>query len=272
MRKVLAIAAMAAVLFVLPIAKNAHADKLDDIIKSGTLRCGAMLDFPPAGFRDSSNNPAGFDVDYCMDMAKALGVEAEIIETPSPQRLPALVSGQVDINIGSVTATLERAKTVAFTNTYLVYKLIAVAQKGMGLAKWEDLNGKTVGVVRGTTPEIEYLKHCENWSEGCKHQSYGSNGDQLLAFNQGKVDVMIEADAFLIELMKTPKGKNMEICCEVPGFTDWISIAVNRGEEGLRNWINLFIFYQVDTGRYDELYQKWFGREAPMLKRTDVNF
>jgi polar amino acid transport system substrate-binding protein len=64
----------------------------------------------------------------------------------------------------------------------------------------------------------------------------------------------------------------MEICCEVPNFTDWISIAVNRGEQGLRDWINLFIFYQVDSGRFAELYQKWFGREAPMLKRDDVNF
>jgi polar amino acid transport system substrate-binding protein len=83
---------------------------------------------------------------------------------------------------------------------------------------------------------------------------------------------MIEADAFLIELMKTDQGKNMAICCEVPDFTDWISIAVNRGEQGLRDWINLFIFYQVDSGRFDELYTKWFGREAPTLKRDDVNF
>jgi polar amino acid transport system substrate-binding protein len=268
----LAVAALATVLAFGWNAQEAKADKLDDIIKSGVLRCGAMLDFPPAGFRDANNEPAGFDVDYCKDMAAALGVKAEIVETPSPQRLPALVSGQVDINIGSVTATLERAKTVLFTNTYLVYKLIAVTKKGAGIKKWEDLNGKSVAVVRGTTPEIEYLKHCKNWPAGCKHQSYGSNGDQLLAFKQGKADVMIEADAFLIELMKTPQGADMEICCEVPDFTDWISIAVNRGEPGLRDWINLFIFYQVDSGRFAELYSNWFGREAPTLKRDDVNF
>lgn len=272
MHKTLAVVGLAtAVAFGLA-AEEAKADKLDDIIQSGELRCGAMLDFPPAGFRDANNEPAGFDVDYCNDMAAALGVKPVIVETPSPQRLPALVSGQVDINIGSVTATLERAKTVLFTNTYLIYKLIAVTKKDAGMTKWEDLKGKTVAVVRGTTPEIEYLKHCKTWSEGCKHQSYSSNGDQLLAFQQGKAEVMIEADAFLIELMKTDQGKNMAICCEVPDFTDWISIAVNRGEQGLRDWINLFIFYQVDTGRFDELYTKWFGREAPALKRDDVNF
>lgn len=251
---------------------DAAADKLDDIISSGKLRCGAMLDFPPAGFRDANNNPAGFDVEYCQDMAKALGVEPEIVETPSPQRLPALVSGQVDISIGSVTATLERAKTVLFSNTYLAYKLTVVAPKGSDIKKWEDLKGKTVAVVRGTTPEIEYMKHCQTWAEGCKAESYGSNGDQMLAFTQGKVDAAIEANSFIGALLRTEQGANMDICCDVPNFTDWISIAVPRGEQGLRDWINLFIFYQVDTGRYAELYTKWFGGTPPALRRDDVNF
>lgn len=66
----------------------AHADKLDDIIGSGTLRCAVVLDFPPMGSRDENNNPVGFDVDYCNDLAKALGVTAEIVETPSPSAFP----------------------------------------------------------------------------------------------------------------------------------------------------------------------------------------
>ena len=69
-------------------ASPAKADKLDDIIASGTLRCAVVLDFPPMGSRDANNNPIGFDVDYCNDLAKALGVKAEIVETPFPERIP----------------------------------------------------------------------------------------------------------------------------------------------------------------------------------------
>jgi len=263
---------LAAVLaFGFHIAK-AQADKLDDVIASGELRCGMMLDFPPLGFRDANNDPAGYDVDYCGDMAKALGVKPVVIETPSPQRLPALVSGQTDIAFGGTTATPERAKTVLFANTYIVFKAAVAVKKGSGIKKWDDLRGKTVATVRGTTPEIEYLKHCKDWAEECKQQSYGSNGDQVLAFNQGKADAMIEANAFFAELMKTDKGKDMAICCYVPGFTDWASIAVNRGEFGFRDWVNLFVFTQVDSGRYAELFTKWFGSEPPKLSRDDVNF
>ena len=59
------------------LAGTAQADKLDDIIASGTLRCAVVLDFPPMGMRDDQNNPIGFDVDYCNDLAKALGVEVD---------------------------------------------------------------------------------------------------------------------------------------------------------------------------------------------------
>ncbi|RUU15543.1 amino acid ABC transporter substrate-binding protein, partial [Mesorhizobium sp. M6A.T.Ca.TU.002.02.2.1] len=56
-------AALAAALFMIP--GGAHADKLDDVVDAGTLRCGVVLDFPPIGYRDANNQPAGFDVDYC---------------------------------------------------------------------------------------------------------------------------------------------------------------------------------------------------------------
>ena len=97
------------------IAGAARADKLDDIIASGTLRCAVVLDFPPMGSRDASNEPIGFDVDYCNDLAAALGVKAEIVETPFPERIPALMSGRVDVGVASTSDTLERAKTVGFS-------------------------------------------------------------------------------------------------------------------------------------------------------------
>ena len=61
------------------LASQAQADKLDDIIESGKLRCAVTLDFPPMGSRDAQNNPVGFDVDYCNDLAKVLGVTAEVV-------------------------------------------------------------------------------------------------------------------------------------------------------------------------------------------------
>src|SRR5206468_3825575 len=90
-------------------SQEAAADKLDDVIASGKLRCGVLLDLPPVGYRDASNNPVGYDIEVCQDMAKALGVQPVIVETPSPDRIPAILSDRVDVSISSATNSLERA-------------------------------------------------------------------------------------------------------------------------------------------------------------------
>lgn len=66
------------------LSTSALADKLDDIVDNGELRCAVTLDNGQAGFRDADNQPAGFDVDYCNDLAAAMGVKAVIVETPLP--------------------------------------------------------------------------------------------------------------------------------------------------------------------------------------------
>jgi polar amino acid transport system substrate-binding protein len=83
------------------IAGTSMADTLDDVIDRGKLRCGVVLDFPPIGFRDSNNQPAGFDVEYCKDMAAALEVELELLELTWADRLPVIVTGRADVVFSS---------------------------------------------------------------------------------------------------------------------------------------------------------------------------
>ena len=61
-RGILALAAAVAVALSLVTTQDARADKLDDIINDGLVRCAVVLDFPPIGYRDENNEPAGFDV------------------------------------------------------------------------------------------------------------------------------------------------------------------------------------------------------------------
>ena len=251
-----------------------NADQLDDIIASGKVRCGIMLDVPPVGMRDNNNNPIGYDVEFCADMAKALGVKPVIIETPAPDRIPAILSGRVDIGVASATNSLERAKSVGFSVPYQIWEVgVAVKAGNKEIAKYEDLIGKKVGTVRGTTAEVEFLKDFEGWKEqGTSYISYGSNAEQFLALQQGKVDAIIESTAIFGEYIKGPGKGKIEIACNVTSFpSDWTGLMVKRSEQGLLNWVNLFIWHQWKNGRTDELYRKWFGYEAPNMAFPGVH-
>ena len=117
----------------------ANADKLDDVINRGTLNCGVVLDFPPMGYTDKDNKPAGFDVDYCHDLAKVLGVKSNVINLTWGDRIPSLISAKTDVVIGSTSDSLPRAKSVGFSYPYFVFKFQVVSKKGVKMASFDDL-------------------------------------------------------------------------------------------------------------------------------------
>jgi len=236
----------------------AQADKLDDIIGSGKLRCAVTLDFPPMGFRDEGNKPAGFDVDYCSDLAKVLGVEPEVVETPFPDRIPALVSGRADVIVASTSDTLERAKTVGMSIPYFAFNMVVLTREDTGIDKYDDLKGRPVGNTSGTFEAIALEKDVKGWGEG-SFRAYQSQNDTILAVAQGHVDATVVTNTVAASTIKSGKYKGLKIAGDAPYVIDYVSLAAKRSEYGLMNYLNLFVNQQVRSGRYAELYEKWVG-------------
>lgn len=240
----------------------AQADKLDDIIASGTLRCAVTLDFPPMGMRDDSNNPIGFDVDYCNDLATALGVKAEIVETPFPERIPALMSGRVDVGVASTSDTLERAKTVGMTIPYYAFENAVTANEKANITGWEGMKGKTVGATAGTYEAIWLEGQVKEWGEGT-FRPYQTQADVFLALSQGQLDATVSTVEVANANVASGKFPGIKVVDKAPMVPDYVALFTLRNEYGLINYMNLFINQQVRTGRYAELYAKWIGEGTP---------
>jgi len=237
---------------------TAQADKLDDIIDSGKLRCAVTLDFPPMGLRDEKNNPVGFDVDYCNDLAKVLGVTAEIVETPFPDRIPALASGRADVIVASTSDTLERAKTVAMSIPYFAFQMVVLTRDDTKIEKYDDLKGRNVGNTSGTYEGIALEKDVKKWGTGSFH-GYQTQNDTILAVAQGHIDASVVTNTVAAATLKSGKYKGLKIAGNAPYIVDYVSLAAKRNEYGLTHFLNLFVNQQVRSGRYAELYDKWVG-------------
>jgi len=246
------------------IGTAAQADKLDDIISSGTLRCAVVLDFPPMGSRDDTNTPVGFDVDYCNDLAAALGVEAEIVETPFPDRIPALVSGRADVGVASTSDTLERAKTVGFSVPYFAFTNVVLTREDAGVDSFESLKGKTVGSVAGTFEAIALEEQVDAWDEG-SFRSYQSQADVFLSLAQGQIDATVVTSTVASSIVNGGKFEGLTIAGDAPFDVDYVGLIGLRQEYGLLNYLDLFVNQQVRSGRYQELFDKWVGGDAPDL-------
>jgi len=253
MKKITALTLLTAIFF----SANVWADKLDDIIASGTLKCAAVLDFPPMGFRNAQNEPDGYDVDMCRDLAKHLGVKLEVVETPFPDRIPALVSGRADVGIASTSDTLERAKTIGFSIPYFAFEFNVLTRKDTGIKKYEDMCGKKVGNVAGTYEAIRlepFVKGC-----GGSFSAYQSEADLLLALKQKQIEATVVTSTVAWAHVKSGKYPTLTVEGKAPYDTDYVSLITLRQEYGMINYLNLFVNQQIRTGRAQELFNKWIG-------------
>ncbi len=247
---------------------------LDAVIKSKKLRCAVVLDSPPSGFITPDNKPDGYDVAYCNDMAKSLGVQPEIVQTPASDRIPALVSKRVDIVVGSTTITPERAMTVAFTQPYVNYTVTVVTRKDTGIKAYDQLRGKKLGAVVGSTFEQLFNKELQGrWKD--THTSYtgfASDTETFMALQQGKVDAILQASVVYNTLASSGQFPSFTAGGLAP-LSDMDGLAVRRGDPEFLNWAKVFVWHQVVSGRYAELYKKYMGDgPLPSLTMTGVDF
>ena len=253
----------------------AYADgSVDKVIAAKKLRCGVQLDYPPAGFRTPANVADGYDVQYCKDMAAALGVEAEIVETPSAERIPALQSNRIDVLIASASITTKRALTVAFSQPYVNYTNVVVTRNDTGIEKFEDLKGRAIGGVTGTTTEQDLNAAFKKWDDSKgTYTGYGSEAESYLALVQGKIDGIILGNASAAALVQSGQFPTLVVKGEAPTPPDLCGIAVRKADQDLLQFVKIFVWQQVASGRYKELYAKYFGQgEAPSLSVAGVDF
>ncbi len=78
--------------------------------------------------------------------------------TTGASRIPSLQTGKADLVISTLSITPERAKVIDFSLGYAVLRTVIAAPKSVNVKSLADLNGKTVGTVRGTTHDTQLTR------------------------------------------------------------------------------------------------------------------
>ncbi|ROR32743.1 transporter substrate-binding domain-containing protein [Inmirania thermothiophila] len=115
-------AALAAALLAATLAWSgaARAGTLDEILERGTLRVGMEPAYMPFELTNQKGEIIGFDVDIAKRMAKAMGVELEIVSTAWDGIIPALLTKKFDIIMSGMTLTQERNLRINFAQPYII--------------------------------------------------------------------------------------------------------------------------------------------------------
>ncbi|WP_416982204.1 ABC transporter substrate-binding protein [Streptomyces sp. T028] len=169
--------------------------------KSGTLRVGSSIGFPPGAYYPNGQDkpPAGQDIDIADAVAKVLGVKLERQDASFETILPALGSGKYDFGTGNFGVTSERLKTVDFVTYINDGQGFAVKKGNTALTtKVTDLTqlcGLTIGTGAGTTFEATLTAQKGVCAKAGKKpydvKVYSENGATVTALQQGRIDVIM---------------------------------------------------------------------------------
>ena len=182
-------------------AAGAHADAtLDKIKERGTVTIGVLANGGVFGSIDPATQQlVGWNPDLARELAKGLGVKAELVQVQTATRTQFLISGKVDLLIASMELNPERAEILGYAPTpFFRVGGAAATRKDSGIAKWEDLRGKPVCVSQGSSfarpLQADY---------GAVVKGYKSSSDSLLALRGGQCVAAVHDSTLIHPLLRT---------------------------------------------------------------------
>lgn len=251
---------------------------LKKIKDSGTIAIGHREASAPFSYVDANKQPVGYAIDLCLkivDEVKATlqkpDLAVKYAAVNAQNRIPMVMDGSVDLECGSTTNTLARQQQVDFSATYFTTGTRLLTWKASKTKEIEDLAGKPIAVVGGSTNEKAVkalidagkvknatLAIAKDYAEG------------ISMLEAKKVDAFATDDIVLFGLLaKSTRKIDLEVVGRFLTF-DPYGVMMRRNDPDFRLAVNRALARAFRSGDAAKLYAKWFEPMAvpmsPLLK------
>ena len=228
------------------------------IVEAGELRVGTKIDQPGFGLANTAGEPEGFDVEMAKLVAAKLGLTEDQItftETVSANREPFLQNGQVDIVVATYTINDTRKQVVDFAGPYYEagQDIMVAAGNPEGIEGPEDLAGKTVCSVEGSTP-AENIR--TNYPEASLvlYDAYSKCADDL---RNGNVQAVTTDNVILTGFVAgNPEGFEL---VGNPFTKEPYGIGLPKGQDDFRDFINDALEESFEDGSWADAWDATAG-------------
>ena len=220
------------------------------------LKVGTEVTFPPFEFREQgSKEITGFDMDLIRAIGKKLDMQVEILDMDFEALIPAVKRGNLNLAIAGMTITSDRQKIVDMSDPYYESGLCLVVSKGnTAIQKPEDLKGRTVAVQTGTTGE-EKAKRLA----GDKVRRFKTNEEVFGALKDKTAEAII-IDKPVAQYFINKHHPDAVIVGDTFEKESYGIVMRRHGE--LTPKVNRALAELKQSGEYDKIYEKWFGKET----------
>jgi len=224
--------------------------------EQGFLTTCTHLPYAPFQYTEGDQT-VGFDVDLVNLVAENLGVQQKIFDTPFDgiESGESLNTGQCDVVAAAMTITPERQAVMDFSAGYFDADQALLVKKGSGIDSLDKLRGKKLGVQLGTTGEDYANENKDKY--GYEVVQFEDLALEQTAVKTGQVDAGINDNGVHYAFVTT--NPDVEVTTEFETGEQY-GVAVRKGNGALLAKVDEVINAAKADGRYDAIYQKWFGK------------
>jgi ABC-type amino acid transport substrate-binding protein len=244
--------------------QSASAGTLDRVRDSGVFRIGYRADAKPYSYRNEHGQAAGYIVDLCTEIAKELGsnVRTEYVLVPPDSRFEAVRDGRVDILCDPSSVTMERREMVDFSIPTFLDGASAISRTSTPVRVYEDLAGKRVGVLEGTTTErtlraaIQDLGLRSTVVTVVDHRG----GFNMLA--EDKLDAYFADRGIILAILREGGRPGFDVSRQYFSYETY-ALALPRDDGAFRLLVDRTLARLYRTGGIDAVLEKTFGKGQP---------
>jgi polar amino acid transport system substrate-binding protein len=164
-----------------------------------------------------------------------------------------------------MTRTPKRALGCLFTEPYFKtgqVEMVNAAKHPPGSIK-DPMDLDRAGVVLstrlGSTGEVAARKLFTHATV----KTFDAEAEAALEVDNGRADAMV-FDRPFADLHTREAGGRVYVV-DAPLTSEYLALAVRRGDQDFRDWLNLTLFEFKHSPKYAETYRKWFGKDPEPL-------
>jgi polar amino acid transport system substrate-binding protein len=235
----------------------AAAQTVEAIRQKGKVVIGIQGDNPPWGFINAKGEQQGLDADIGRLFGQHLNVPVEFFPTAVANRIPALVTGRVDILFATMGMYPDCAKAVQFSKPYAANMIVLVARKDMVVRSAADMANHTIGVPRSSAQDTQVTKAAP---PSATIRRFDDDAATIQALLSGQVD-MVGANQFYEQRLNQSQPGIFER--KFAFLVQYNGAATRLGEKAWNASVNAFIDSIKANGQLAAIYRTWMGLPLP---------
>ena len=246
----------------------ADAAVLDRARDTGELRLGFRADAQPFSLKKADGEAGGYSVDLCRAVAREAaaelgGKELKIVEVEvsGTDRFAAVEDGRIDLLCEATTVTLARRAELDFTlPTFATGATLLYPVDGP--TKFDQLAGKKVGVLAGSTTEPALREALERAGIAAEVVSVPDHTDGIQRLAAGDFAAYFgDAAILLYQLLKSPFQDRLRVSDKILSFEPY-ALALPKGDDAFRLVADRALARLSRTGQIMEVFESNFGSGA----------